>query len=172
MTRKIVVGLLSAVIAVAAVGLYLYFTDDYLKQQTLADGTEIFYFRGSSFDAADNFPAKRLLERIDGDFFIRSSTTDQPLMLHTQLLKITATGDSAFRVTAHADKTGERVDVLYGHVRTDKRYESPIQETVDMVGGQMMMINVTIDFVEKEVLKDDEVPEWIMQIEPKGIQRP
>lgn len=164
--------LITLCLAAIAVAAYMYLTDDSLRHKVLADGTEAFYYRGSSFDVSSNYPATRLIEEVDGEFFFRATAADKPLILHTKLLEITVTGASAFRVTAHADKPGERVDVLYGHVHTEKRYESPMPEPVDMVGGQMMMINVNIDFVEKEVLKDDEVPEWIMAIEPKGIQRP
>lgn len=158
-------------LAIGAVG-YWYLTDDSLKQKTLADGTEVFYFRGSSFDTASGFPDNRLIESVDGEFYVRTTANDQPLILHTKLLEITVTGESGLRILANADKNGERVDVLYGQVHTEKRYDSPVQERVDMVGGQMMMINITIDFVEKEVLHDDEVPEWILAIEPQGIQRP
>ncbi|WIO73543.1 hypothetical protein QP938_09545 [Porticoccaceae bacterium LTM1] len=160
-----------ALLAIGAAG-YWYLTDDSLKVKSLADGTEIFYFRGSSFDTARGFPENRLIESVDGEFYVRTTANDQPLILHTKLLEITVTGESGLRILANADKNGERVDVLYGQAHTEKRYDSPVQERVDMVGGQMMMINITIDFVEKEVLHDDEVPEWILTVEPEGIQRP
>lgn len=169
--QRLLIVLSLALLLLAGWG-YWYLTDDSLKQKTLADGTEVFYFRGSSFDTASGFPDNRLIESVDGEFYVRTTANDQPLILHTKLLEITVTGESGLRILANADKNGERVDVLYGQVHTEKRYESPVQERVDMVGGQMMMINITIDFVEKEVLHDDEVPEWILTVEPEGIQRP
>lgn len=156
----------SAISLAIGIPLLLYLTDDSLKSTKLADGTKAFYFRGSEITVAPNYPNPREI-RVDGDIFFQVSKGSQPLTIRSKLLVLTVTGRSAFRIMAYSEKNGEQVDVLYGNVTAQKSYDSPFDESAELVGGQMVMINSTIDLMEKEKLGDDEVPLWVQNIMAK-----
>ncbi len=153
----------SAMLLAAGILTILYLTDNSLKRLVLPDGTTAFYFRGSDVMPADGYPNPGEI-RVDGDIFFQIPENATPLIVRSKLLVLTVTGKSAFRVMAYSEKNGEQVDVLYGNVVAEKSYESPFDESADLTGGQMVMINITIDLMEKETLRDDEVPQWVQDI--------
>lgn len=59
-------------------------------------------------------------------------------------------GASTLAVTAWSRETGEQVEVLSGEVIVSKNYASPYRVPDDLHGGEMSMVNVTIDLMEKE----------------------
>jgi hypothetical protein len=82
------------------------------------------------------------------------------LIVRSRLLVLTVSGPSAFRITAHAAQTGEQVEVLSGNIVARKNYPSTYEEPDVLAGGQMTMINRTIDLMEKENFDPSELRSW------------
>jgi transmembrane sensor len=52
------------------------------------------------------------------------------------------------------------VEVLYGRVRAAKSFASPFSEPDILVGGEMSMVNRSIDLMEKETFDRTELIRW------------
>jgi len=125
----------------------------------LPDGTQA-YFRGDTVvRPAQTYPAPKEIH-VDGDAFIRLPVTPGPWTVRTRLLVLTVDGGSTFRITAYSKQTGEQVEVVHGRMEARKSYPSPYA-VPDLLGpGEMVMINRTIDLMEKERTNADEVRRW------------
>jgi ferric-dicitrate binding protein FerR (iron transport regulator) len=121
----------------------------------LSDGTEAYFLSDTRVEPATTYPQPREI-RVDGDAFLRVTASSGPLTVRTRLFVLTVTGDSALRVKAYWKQTGEQVEVLSGSVQARKSYPSPYSEPDLLTGGEMSMVNQTIDLMEKE--KFDPVP--------------
>jgi ferric-dicitrate binding protein FerR (iron transport regulator) len=152
----VVITLSVTVVGVLGVRTYLTPTPRALR---LPDGTEAFFLSDTHLDPASSYPEPREI-RVNGEAFIRSPAGEHPLIVRSRLLVLTVTGRSAFRITADASTTGEEVDVLEGHVQAKKSYLSPQSEPDDLVGGQIVMINKTIDLQEKETGNLPQLRAW------------
>jgi len=115
----------------------------------LADGTEIFYLSDTLVSPASSYPTPREI-KIDGEAFVRASDGAQPLIIRSRLMVLKVTGASALRVTARSSETGEEAEVLTGQVEATKAYPSKQNEPDDLLAGQEVMVNQTIDLQEKE----------------------
>jgi ferric-dicitrate binding protein FerR (iron transport regulator) len=125
----------------------------------LADGTEA-YFRGDTvIEPAATYPAVKDIH-VDGDAFIQLPGGTGPWKVRTRLLVLTVDGGSAFRITAYSKQTGEQVEVVRGRMEARKSYPSPYA-VPDLLGpGEMVMINRTIDLMEKERTNAEDVRRW------------
>lgn len=81
---------------------------------------------------------------------MRAPEIAMPLTLHSRLLTLTLSGGAAVRVTAFARETGEQAEVLSGQVIAKKAYASPDSAPETLGPGDMIMVNRTIDLMEKE----------------------
>jgi ferric-dicitrate binding protein FerR (iron transport regulator) len=93
--------------------------------------------------------------RLDGDAFIDAS---RPFTIHTRNLVLTGAG--AIRVSAFAKDEGESAEVLTGSFTATKSYTSPDNETDTLIAGNMVMINRSIDLMEKETYDTTELAVW------------
>jgi hypothetical protein len=125
----------------------------------LADGTDAFFRSDTRVEPGTTYPQPREI-RVDGDVFLRVPATAAPLIVRTRLLVLTVTGDSALRVMAYAKQTGEQVEVLSGHVQAKKSYPSTYSEPDILTGGEMSMVNQTIDLMEKEKFDPAPLRKW------------
>jgi ferric-dicitrate binding protein FerR (iron transport regulator) len=125
----------------------------------LADGTEVFFLSDTKITPAAGYPQPREIQ-VDGDAFFRVEAAAQPLIVRSRLLVLTVTGETAFRMTAYSRQTGEQVEVLYGHAVAHKAYDSPYAEPDTLTGGEMVMINRTIDLMEKEKFDPAALRAW------------
>lgn len=131
------------------------------QELLLADGTQIILLNGTRAVAADGFPERREIQlQGNGDVFINARRQDKPLIVRTGLLILTVEGDTAFRASVSSEKIGEQAEVLFGHVRAAKAYPSRFSEPDDLVGGEMSMINKSIDLMEKEKFDTSELARW------------
>lgn len=132
----------------------------YVAQQAhavkFADGTEVVFRGGSNVEAAKEFPQPRELT-VDGDVFLRAPAGARPLTVRSRLLRLTVTGETALRMTAYSRQAGEQVEVLRGQVIAHKAYASAYAQPDTLGPGQMVMINRSIDLMEKETCKPDEL---------------
>jgi hypothetical protein len=125
----------------------------------LSDGTEAYFLSDTRVEPASTYPQPREL-RVDGDAFLRVPASSGPLIVRTRLFVLTVTGDSALRVKAYWKQTGEQVEVLSGNVQAKKSYPSPYSEPDMLTGGEMSMVNQTIDLMEKEKFDPAPLRQW------------
>jgi hypothetical protein len=125
----------------------------------LADGTEAFFLSDTRVEPIATYPQPREI-RVDGDAFLRVPAGSEPLIVRTRLFVLTVTGDSALRVKAYWKQTGEQVEVLSGHVQAKKSYPSSYSEPDELSGGEMSMVNQTIDLMEKEKFDPAPLRKW------------
>jgi transmembrane sensor len=135
------------------------------REMLLADGTEVVLLNGTRALPAESYPQKREMElRGNGKVFIKTPQQDKPLIVRTGLMTLTVDGDSAFRADVSSERIGEQVEVLYGHVRAAKAYASQYSEPDDLVGGEMSMVNLSIDLMEKETFDRAELTQWSKEV--------
>jgi hypothetical protein len=107
----------------------------------------------------DGYPAHREIT-LDGDAFFDVSTAAAALTIHTKLLTIIVKGKAALRVTGPSKEEWGEVDVVNGTVIVRKAYSSTFNAPDTLHGGQMQMINRTIDLMEKEVFDAAALKAW------------
>lgn len=93
---------------------------------------------------------------LDGDAFFNAT---RPFTVHTKNLSMT--GVAAFRVSAFAKDEGESASILSGRLLATKAYASHDPETDTLVGGNMVMINRSIDLMEKETFDTLPLRAWV-----------
>lgn len=157
--RRLIAASVLLLLAGGAWALIHYHTRPTAQSQRFADGTEAFFYSDAKISAVPGFPKPREL-KVDGEFFLRIPEDAAPMIVHTRLMTLTVTGKSAIRIIAHSHETGEQVDVLYGHVQAKKAYKSHYDVPDELDAGQMVMINITIDLMEKETCDLAELKAW------------
>ncbi len=155
--------LIAASVAAAGIALW-HFSRPVAQTLRLADGTEAFFYSDTRIKPAATYPDPRTME-IDGEAYLKVPAAATPLIVRTRLLVLTVTGKSAVRIIAHWHETGEQVDVLEGHVEAKKAYKSNYEVPDQLARGQMVMINKTIDLMEKETSDMAELSAWTDAIE-------
>ncbi len=127
----------------------------------LADGTQIFLLNGTQALPAAGFPQHREIQlQGNGEVFVKAPQREKPLIIRTGLLILTVEGDTAFRALVSSKKIGEQAEVLYGHVRAAKAYPSHYNQPDELAAGEMSMVNLSIDLMEKEKFDPTEVERW------------
>lgn len=115
----------------------------------LADGTVAWLGADTRLRTAAEFPSRRELS-VDGEGLLKVPAEGQPLIVRTRLMHLEVHGSSTLAITAWSRETGEQVEVLSGEVLVSKNYASPYRVPDDLHGGEMSMVNETIDLMEKE----------------------
>jgi len=129
-------------------------------QATLADGTKLILNPNTVIRVPKDFNVHSRQVSLDGDaFFDVTSHADKPFVVHTRNLVLTVLG-TAFRVSAFAKDEGESVEVLRGKVRAGKGYSSSEREPEILGAGDMVMINRSIDLMEKETFDTVALQTW------------
>lgn len=157
--RLTVVGILAVLVLLAAVFVFRSPAPLVPHAIRLSDGTEAFFLSDTRVEAAKTYPQPREI-RVDGDAFLRVPAASGPLIVRTRLFVLTVTGDSELRVKAYWKQTGEQVEVLSGHVQAKKSYPSSYSEPDELSGGEMSMVNQTIDLMEKEKFDPAPLRRW------------
>ncbi len=91
-----------------------------------------------------------------GDGFFQG---DKPFTVFAQDLYILGTG--AFRLRASPKDAGESMEVLRGRFVAKKSYVSKDPETDTLGPGAMVMINRSIDLMEKETFDTSDLHTWV-----------
>lgn len=154
----ILTALVVVLIAVGGLALW-HFSRPTAQKIRLADGTEAYFYSDTKIEPAATYPSPRTLT-VDGEVFLQVPAAAEPLIVRTRLLVLTVTGKSALRIIAHWHETGEQADVLDGNVEAKKSYPSNYEVPDQLARGQMVMINRTIDLMEKETAEMDELGAW------------
>ena len=115
----------------------------------LADGTVALLEADTRLRPAAGFPSPREAS-LDGEGLLEVPAGRQPLIVRTHLMHLEVRGASTLAITAWSRETGEQVEVLSGEVIVSKNYASTYRVPDDLHGGEMSMVNETIDLMEKE----------------------
>jgi ferric-dicitrate binding protein FerR (iron transport regulator) len=115
----------------------------------LADGTTASLAADTRLLAVTGFPLRREVS-LDGEAILRVPAMERPLIVRTRLMHLEVRGSSTLAITARSRETGEEVEVLSGEVIVSKSYASSYRVPDDLHGGEMSMVNETIDLMEKE----------------------
>ncbi|HTJ15098.1 MAG TPA: FecR domain-containing protein [Dinghuibacter sp.] len=108
----------------------------------LNPGTRVYYSRSAVL--------------LDGDAFF-----DAPHLFTVHTRNLSMTGVAAFRVSAFAKDEGESASILSGRLLATKAYTSHDPETDTLMGGNMVMINRSIDLMEKETFDTLPLRAWV-----------
>lgn len=127
--------------------------------QWLADSTHLFLIGDARVTAAKKYPVQRELT-LDGSVFFDVTESPQSLIIKTKLLKLSVSGKAALLVMAPAKEEWAEVQVLSGTVIAKKAYPSQFSEPDTLKVNQMLMINRTIDLMEKEKLDATNLRAW------------
>jgi hypothetical protein len=157
--RLSVVGVITILVVLAAIFVFRTRAVPVPHAIQLSDGTEAFFLSDTRVEPVPTYPQPREI-RVDGDAFLRVPAAAGPLVVRTRLFVLTVTGDSELRVKAYWKQTGEQVEVLSGHVQAKKSYPSSYSEPDELSGGEMSMVNQTIDLMEKEKFDPAPVRRW------------
>ncbi|MGX5690400.1 hypothetical protein [Arcticibacter tournemirensis] len=126
----------------------------------LPDSTCIYVLDKEKLDMS-SMPKKRFKVTMDGDIFFNIPDRPGKFTVRTRLLKLTATGKAAFRVIAYSKDDGEEVQTLYGNIIAEKNYKSDFPAPETLRNNNLLMINRTIDLMEKEENQDTrELAQW------------
>ena len=117
----------------------------------LSDGTVASLGADTRLRTAAGFPSPRELS-LDGEGLLKVSAGGQALIVRTHLMHLEVRGASTLAITAWSRQTGEQVEVLSGEVIVSKSYPSQYRVPDDLHGGEMSMVNRTIDLMEKETV--------------------
>jgi ferric-dicitrate binding protein FerR (iron transport regulator) len=152
-------AVIAILITLGAVFVYRSHTVPVPRAIHLSDGTEAYFLSDTRVEPATTYPQPREI-RVDGDAFLRVPAASGPLIVRTRLFVLTVTGDSALRVKAYWKQTGEQVEVLSGTVQAKKSYPSTYNQPDMLTGGEMSMVNQTIDLMEKETFDPAPLRKW------------
>jgi len=142
------------------------------REVLLPDGTQIILLNDTRTVPAEGFPQRREIRlQGNGEVFIKTRQRDKPLIVRTGLLILTVEGDTAFRALVSSEKIGEQAEVLYGHVRAAKAYPSRFSEPDELGGGEMSMVNRSIDLMEKEKFDTSELAQWSKDVTADAERR-
>jgi len=96
-------------------------------------------------------------------YFVTNGNAAAPLFVMTSDLSIAGTGASFF-VRAYPHESGQQVDLFKGKLKVQKAYFSQTDNKPEILSsGEMVMINRSVDLMEKEVFDQQERELWINQ---------
>lgn len=131
----------------------------------LPDSSRILILHKVSFNSSETSNNGHTI-KMDGDMFFDIRHQQGPFMVHTRLLNLSVTGPAAFRVIAYSKEEGEEVQVLYGNIVAKKSYKSDFPEPEILGKNNLLMINKSIDLMEKEENLDTRnLREWKKKID-------
>jgi hypothetical protein len=130
----------------------------------LADSTNVLLLhKEATVQPAAGYPQPREI-KVDGEMYFEIKDSAKPTIIRSRLLVLTVVGKAAFRVIAWAKEAGEEVQVLSGNIRVRPNYESQFNTPDTLHGNQMVMINKSIDMMEKEKFDATELKIWSEKI--------
>lgn len=129
------------------------------SMRTLKDSTHIFFIGDTRVTPANTYPSPREVNA-DGTCFFEVPAGPKPFIVKTKLLILSVTGKAAFLVMASSKEESAEIQVLSGAIIAKKAYPSQFDEPDTLRNNQMLMINRTIDLMEKEDLDTRDLQDW------------
>lgn len=134
------------------------------KQLRLPDSSTVILNAGSRLLVPDKFPAQTRELILDGEaFFEAAPAAQQPLVVKTEILTLTALG-TAFKIRCFAAQPGATAYLLNGKVKVAKSYHSATDNQPEILErGNMVLANKEIDLMEKETYDPAELEAWLQE---------
>ncbi|MDH7463484.1 DUF4974 domain-containing protein [Chitinophagaceae bacterium 26-R-25] len=130
------------------------------KVVTLLDGSIVTLGSSSTITVPNTFNKSSREIGLTGNALIEVvKDTSKPFIIHTRHLQSTAT-NGTYWIIAPATSEGETVEVMNGTLHAAKAYASQFNEPESLKAGEMVMINHTIDLMEKETFDTTEISKW------------
>ncbi|MBV4357409.1 FecR family protein [Pinibacter aurantiacus] len=130
------------------------------KVVTLSDGTIVTLGSSSTISVPETFnKSSREIGLIGNALIEVVKDSSKPFIIHTRHLQNTAR-DGIYWIIAPATSEGETVEVMRGTLHANKAYTSQFNEPETLKAGEMVMINHTIDLMEKETFDTTEISKW------------
>lgn len=134
------------------------------KQVRLADSTLVILNAGSRLLVPEHFPQNGRELVLDGEaFFEAAPSAQQPLVVKTHILTVTALG-TAFKVRSFGSQAGATAYLLNGKVKVAKSYYSATDNQPEILErGQLVLANKDIDLIEKETYDPASLEAWLRE---------
>ncbi len=131
------------------------------KKIVLPDKTEITLNSNTTVWLDRDFGRTNRDVRISGDALFNISRAKTPFIIHTPHLVLT-TQAALIRVNGYDTEAGEETLVARGKIRAEKSYYSELDhDPYFLKEGEMVMMNKSIDLIEKETFEKSELDTWI-----------
>lgn len=103
----------------------------------------------------------RLLILSGAAYFEIVPGTDLPLIVEAADMKISVS-EASFFVRAYPYESGQLAELLKGTLKAEKAYHSTLENTPEILApGEMVMLNKSVDLIEKETFKSPDREKWI-----------
>lgn len=135
---------------------------DFGKRKTikLPDSTTVILGSGTSLIIPADFNKQSRELGLEGNaLFEVVADTMKPFIIHTRHLVNTSSG-GVYWIMASTASEGETVEVKAGILKAEKAYSSQFADPEILKAGEMVMINHTIDLMEKETFDTTEIVTW------------
>jgi len=119
------------------------------KDYTLSNFIHVSLDSASSLKATDHSQNKKLYLKLDGKAHFHFSSDSITIVVYTGMMKLTAQ-NLDFVIEAYNSSPGQVLKVLDGQLISTKSYESNFPNTDSLTKGEMILINIDIDLMEKE----------------------
>lgn len=138
---------------------------------TLSDGSKIILDTNSVLKVPHQFGTANRRLILLGAAYFEVSANEKPFFLETADLKTTITAGTFF-MSAYPQEGGEQIELLSGRMTVQKAYTSQT-DTIpeDLLPGEMVMINRSVDLMEKEKFSITERQGWL-KVEPRSTGKP
>lgn len=103
----------------------------------------------SSLKVMDSLIDGKKLLQLDGIAHFTIDHATQPVIIYTGMMKLT-TQNVDFKINAYSESPGQSLKVFSGRLIATKSYKSDFPNTDTLERGEMILINIDIDLMEKE----------------------
>ncbi len=130
------------------------------KNIVLPDGSTAILGSATTLTVPEDYNNSSREIAIDGMALLETiADSTKPLIIHTKHL-INTTAGGIFRIIAYHTGEGETIEVQSGSLKAEKAYKSQFDEPEILQHHEMVMINHTIDLIEKEKLDTTDLATW------------
>lgn len=129
---------------------------------TLADHSKVILNANSTLKVPHGYNKdSRKVVLLGAAYFDISPNAELPFMLESSDMKATVLGTS-FYMRAYPHESGQQVELLSGKLKVQKAYTSELDNKPEiLLPGDMVMLNRTVDLMEKETFNVQERESWI-----------
>lgn len=129
---------------------------------TLADQSKVILNANSTLKVAHGYHKEnRKVVLLGAAYFDISPNAELPFSLETSDMKATVLGTS-FYMRAYPHESGQQVELLSGKIKVQKAYTSTLDNQAEiLLPGDMVMLNRSVDLMEKETFDIRERQFWI-----------
>ncbi|MBB2150633.1 FecR family protein [Pedobacter gandavensis] len=129
---------------------------------TLADHSKVILNANSTLKVPHGYNKdSRKVVLLGAAYFDISPNAELPFMLESSDMEVTVLGTS-FYMRAYPHESGQQLELLSGKLKVQKAYISELDNKPEiLLPGDMVMLNRTVDLMEKETFDVQERESWI-----------